>query len=148
MSTLAGVPGQPGFGDICVCLISSCFPEGVWESSRKQPAPCLESQLPDAVSRYPNPNSSLSPSAPEVSLPFQATESSPMHTRMPTRPFSLIIWGRMQAMAIIYWCRQESCLNPGAESCMPGRPLDAFICVKGKGGGKVEASLPSWARKE
>lgn len=88
------------------------------------------------------------PSAPKVSVLFQATESSPMHMRMPTQPFNLIIWGKMHAVAIIYWCRQESCLVPGAESCMPGRPWDAFIFVKGKGGGKVEASLPGWARKE
>ena len=92
----------------------------------------------------PNLNNALSLSAPKVSVPFQATRSAPMLARMLTQPFNSIIWGKkMHAVPIIYWCRQESCLVPGAESCMRGWPGDALSVSREKAGARSGAA--TWA---
>lgn len=61
----------------------------------------------------PNLNSSLSPSAPEGSAPFQAGDIHPTTCQDADVAFQLHYPGKkMHAVPIIYWCRRESCPVP------------------------------------
>lgn len=107
----------------------------MWESSREQPTSCLQSQLPDGVTRYLEPKQLLSPSA---QSPSRLQHPFPyVRARMPTWPFDFIPWGRNAHSAHDLLVQAGGL--PGAPSGILHAELaeGCFSCTKGKARSKV-----------
>lgn len=102
--------------------------------------PVWKAGFPVELVDTPDQSSFSSPSAPTGSVPFQAADIHPHTWRTPTWHFNFIIWGKMHAVPIIYWCRREL---PGARSrilCV-GLPRDV-LSVSGENAEQGQEPLP------